>query len=152
MTRRRTRPNIAELLRPLRPIVARIEAAQIRRFGRSGLGVLFRTDVLVLTTRGRKTGRLRQTPLAYLEYDSGWLVAGGAGGQRTVDWVANLTANPDATVELAGDTFAVVAQRLDGDAYTRAHDVALRASPRVKTYERRAGRQMPIFVLRPLGE
>ena len=143
------RPNLLELARRVRPLVGRIESAQVRRFGRSGLGLAFRTQVLVLETTGRRTGRRRQTPLAYLEHDGGWLVSGGAGGQSTVDWVANLRAQPRASVFVGRQQVGVVAERVAGDAYDRVHELAMRTWPRIRAYERRAGRPVPIFVLRP---
>src|SRR5688572_18583150 len=92
--------NLADRLRPLRRLVGPIEAAQVRRFGRSGLSVVFRTPVLALDTTGRRTGATRTTPLAYHRAEDGTLlVVGGAGGQTTTaDWVRNLRAHPDATV------------------------------------------------------
>jgi deazaflavin-dependent oxidoreductase (nitroreductase family) len=127
-----------------------LEAAQLRRFRRSLLGVLSRSDVLVLTTRGRKSGRIRQTPVAYLEHDGGWLITGGAGGRSAVDWVANLHAQPHASITLARERFDVVAEALTGDRYRHARTIALRRWPRLSTYEHRAGRPAPIFILRPV--
>lgn len=145
----RPRFGVADLLRPFRPFVARLEVAQLRRSGRSALGTLFRTDVLILTTIGRRTGRRRNTPVAYLDYAGGWLISGGAGGQHRVDWVANLRAHPDASVTVRRERIAVVAEALDGDDYDRARAVALRRWPRITQYEKRAGRTVPMFVLRP---
>jgi deazaflavin-dependent oxidoreductase (nitroreductase family) len=141
--------RLVELVRPLQPTIARLEAAQLRCFRRSLLGVLSRTDVLILTTRGRRTGLRRETPLAYIEHEGGWLVSGGAGGRRAVDWVANLRGQPHARITLAGDRVTVVAEALSGDAYQTARAAALRRWPRISTYERRAGRSVPIFILRP---
>lgn len=122
----------------------------MKRFGRSGLGVVFRADVLVLETTGRRTGKRRETPLAYVEHEGGWLVAGGAGGQATVDWVANLVADSRATVTIERRQGEVVAVRLSGAEYASARDLALRTWPRIRAYERRSGRPVPLFLLRPV--
>lgn len=122
----------------------------MKRFGRSGLGVVLRADVLVLETTGRRTGKRRETPLAYVEHEGGWLVAGGAGGQATVDWVANLVADSRATVTIERRQGEVVAVRLSGAEYASARDLALRTWPRVRAYERRSGRPVPLFLLRPV--
>lgn len=137
------------LLRTLRATIARVEAAQIRLVGRSLLASLSRIDVLVLTTRGRKTGLIRKTPLAYVEHEDGWLISGGAFGQRAVDWVANIRARPHASITVRRVRVNVVAEALSGEHYDRARAIALRRWPRVSTYERRAGRPVPIFFLRP---
>ena len=110
----------------------RLEVAQIERLGTSALGLLARTDVLVLTTRGRRTGALRATPLAYQHELDGWMVCGGAGGARSVDWLANLGADPHGVVTVDRRAHRVVALRPTG-----------------ARYEERSGRTVPIVVLRP---
>lgn len=144
------RDHAADLLRPVRRALRDAEVAQVERFGRSLLSVLFRTPVLVLVTTGRRTGRQRRTALAHLRLDDGdLLVVGGAGGQRRVpDWVANLRAEPRAVVVVDRVGRAVVARELEGDERARAWDLARRAWPRVDVYERRAGRPVPVFRLR----
>lgn len=90
----------------------------------------------------------RQTPVAYLEHNGGWLISGGAGGSGAVDWVANLQASPDAVIHLGDGAIEVVATRLEGDEYDDARAVAIARWPRIATYERRSGRRVPIYVLR----
>ncbi|HAS10629.1 MAG TPA: hypothetical protein DCS55_08965 [Acidimicrobiaceae bacterium] len=96
----RARRNAMDRLRPIRRALRGVEAAQVRRFGRSALSTLFRTPVLVLETTGRRSGRQRQTALAFHRRPDGDLViVGGAGGQRrTPDWVANVRSHPDVHV------------------------------------------------------
>jgi deazaflavin-dependent oxidoreductase (nitroreductase family) len=76
--------------------VNRLEAALVRRTGRSAFAFAYRTPVLVLETTGRRSGLLRSTPVAYRPAGGGtWLIVGGAAGmRRTPDWVANLRAEP----------------------------------------------------------
>lgn len=131
----------------VKPTVARIEAAQIRRTGTSVLARLFRTDVLVLVTRGRRTGRERSTPLACAAIAGGWLISGGAGGQRHVDWVANLRANPAVNVVVRRRTFRVTAVEAVGTDYDAARAFVIKRWPRVLSYETAAGRSVPIFEL-----
>jgi hypothetical protein len=74
--------------RRLRHHLSRLEVWELERFGRSGLSVVFGHSVAVLTTTGRRTGRTRKTPVTYLPYEGGYLIGGGAGGQKaTPDWV-----------------------------------------------------------------
>jgi deazaflavin-dependent oxidoreductase (nitroreductase family) len=136
----------------MRPTIARLEAAQLRLLGRSLLGIVSRTDVLILTTRGRKSGTIRDTPLAYVEHEGGWLISGGALGQPAVDWVANIRARPRASIRLRRVRLNVVAEALDGVDYEIARTIALRRWPRISTYERRACRPVPIFLLRRAPE
>src|SRR5712671_8139702 len=57
-------------------------------------------NTLVLTVRGRKTGREISKPLLYLERDGKlYVVASFGGSDKAPDWYLNLMANPEATVE-----------------------------------------------------
>lgn len=142
--------NVFDRVRVVRRAVRPIEAAQVRHFGRSILSLAFRTSVLLLHTTGRTSGVARTTTLAYHEdTDGSLLIVGGAGGQaRIPDWVANLRANPRASVTLDKQRCAVLANELGGQDRS---DVWQRLSvpwPRIDTYERRAGRPVPVFRLR----
>jgi deazaflavin-dependent oxidoreductase (nitroreductase family) len=129
----------------------RFEAAQLRRFGISGMTVLRRTNVLVIETTGRRTGRRRSTPVAYWMWDDGnYYVGGGAAGMTTVpDWVANLRANPAAAVIVKRRRVTVHAEELTGDAYDKARSHAVELWPVVPKYERMSGRRVPYFRLCP---
>jgi deazaflavin-dependent oxidoreductase (nitroreductase family) len=143
------RPNLADRLRPLRRLAQPFEAAETRWFGRSVLSVLFRQPVLVLETRGRRSGRARRTTLAYREVDGVLVVVGGAGGQRrTPDWVANLRADPAVQVTRRWRTAPMVAEELLGDARQAMWDRLLPQLPMIATYERRAGHPIPVVTLR----
>ncbi len=137
----------ADRLRPVRRWVGRVEVWEARRFGRTGLGALARTPVLTLETIGRRTGRRRSTVVACLAVDDGWVIAGGAGGQRAVDWVANVRARPDVEVVVDRRRVRVVAEEVTRDDAWRVQ--ALTRWPQIRTYEARSGRTTPVFLLRP---
>lgn len=144
--------NAADRLRPLRRALRGVEAAQVRRFGRSVLSIVFRTPVLVLETTGRRSSRIRTTTLAYHRLDGDLVVVGGAGGQRRVpDWVANLRARTQATVVVDGERTEVEAEELAGEERQRVWAVLRDVWPRIETYERRAGRPVPVIRLRSAG-
>lgn len=132
-------------------LVARAEVAQVRRFGGSVVSTLFRTPVLVLETTGRCSGRARSTVLAALRVPAGELVVvGGAGGQgRVPDWVANLRADPRVRVTIDRRVVAMEATELAGDERARAWSILAQTWPRIETYQRRAGRSVPVVRLRP---
>jgi len=144
-----TERNAFDRLRPLRRALAPIEAAQVRRFGRSVLSAIFRTPVLLLHTTGRRTGRERVTTLAFAEDEDGsLLVVGGSGGQaRVPDWVLNLRAHPGAAVTVERTRLDVVADELVGAERARVWPQLRERWPRIETYERRAGRTAPVFRL-----
>lgn len=141
----------ARIVTSLRRLVNRLEVAQVKRFGRSVLSVAFRTPVLVLTTTGRVSGRKRDTTLAYLPVaDGSLLVVGGAAGQKRVpDWVANLRAGGAVEVTVDRSTRTVRAVELEGSEREAAWEVAVARWPRVRRYEARAGRPVPVVRLDP---
>lgn len=138
-------------VRLVRRLTRAIEAAQVKYFGRSLLSLVARTPVLVLETTGRRTGRQRESTLAYLPLDDGQLlVVGGAGGQtRLPDWVANLRANPDVTVTVNRERRPMHAAELDGAERATAWKLALAEWPRIALYEAKAGRRVPVIRLVP---
>jgi len=146
--------NVWDRLRAVRRLAGPIEAAQVRRFGRSILSTLFRTPVLVLETSGRRSGKARRTTLAYhRDRDGTLLVVGGAGGQtRIPDWVANLRADARAAVVVERERRAVFAAELTGTARAAVWGELLRTFPNIETYERRAGRPAPVFRLAEVEE
>lgn len=137
-------------LRPVRRALRGTEAAQVRWFGRSLLSSLFRTTALVLETVGRKSGRRRQTALAYHRlHDGGLVIVGGAAGQRRVpDWVANLRANPDVQVVVDRVRRPVTAVELGGDERSTVLNEVREVWPQIVAYEQRAGRPVPVFRLK----
>jgi|GEM_PF-1843549 len=145
------RRNAFDRLRGLRQVLRPIEAVQVRWFGRSALAVVFRTPVLVLHTTGRRSGRERATPLAFHRDDDGsLLVVGGAGGQaRVPDWVANLRADPRAGVTVDRRRVAVTAIELEGEERSAVWPLLEQEWPQIASYQRRAGRLVPVFRLAP---
>lgn len=136
-------------LRPLRRVAGPVEAVQVRRFGRSLLSIMFRTRVLVLHTTGRRSGIERTTTLAVHEdADGSLLVVGGAGGQsRVPDWVRNLRATPNATVTFDRERVEVHAEELTGTERAAVWIELAKRWPQIDTYERRAGREVPVIRL-----
>jgi deazaflavin-dependent oxidoreductase (nitroreductase family) len=143
--------NPFDRLRLVRRLVGPVEAAQVRRFGRSGLSTVLRTPVLVLETTGRRSGARRATALAYHRGTDGALyVVGGAGGQaRLPDWVANLRVDARAAVVVDRTRRPVLARELEGPDRAAAWEVLRRVWPRIERYERRAGRPVPVVRLDP---
>lgn len=139
--------NLYDRVGPLRRLAQPLEAAQIRRWGRSLFSVVFRTPVLLLHTTGRRSGQERTTALAFHEEADGSLVVvGGANGQtRMPDWVHNLRADPEVTVTVRGDRRTVHAEELVGEQRDRLWPTLVDHWPRIEVYERRAGRPVPVF-------
>lgn len=138
------------VLRPFRRAFARVEAAQVQRFGRSVVSVAARVDALVLHSVGRTTGTERRTVLAFAADADTMLVVGGARGQHQIpDWVTNLRTTPEAAVTVGRRRSDVVATELDDEEHDRIWADLVQVWPRIATYHRRAGRRIPVFRLIP---
>jgi deazaflavin-dependent oxidoreductase (nitroreductase family) len=72
-----------------------------------GLGPLVGRFVLLLTTRGCKTGLPRTIPLVYERYGEDYLVASARG--HSADWLRNIRAHPEVQVQVGKRLFAATA-------------------------------------------
>jgi deazaflavin-dependent oxidoreductase (nitroreductase family) len=123
------------------------------RANRGKVGGYFEgAPILILHTAGRRTGREHVTPVVYLPDDGRWVVFGSKGGAPVdPDWVRNLEANSEATIEVGTDRIAVRATRILRDEPERdelyAREVALR--PAFGDYETKTAgiRRIPAIVL-----
>lgn len=150
---RRPRRNRYDRLRLTRRLARPFEAAQVQWFGKSLLSVVFRTPVLVLHSTGRRTGVVRSTTLACHRLNDGsFIVVGGAGGQaRVPDWVANLRADPVAAITVNRIRVDVQAAELAGAARDGMWREVRDVWPQIDVYQRRAGRDVPVFRLTPIS-
>jgi deazaflavin-dependent oxidoreductase (nitroreductase family) len=104
--------------------------------------------LLLLTTTGTKSGLPRTTPLLYSTDGDRLVVIASKGGEPThPDWYRNLLAHPDATVELANETFSVRAQTAAGTERRRLFDQQAALMPFFADYERTTPREIPVVVL-----
>ncbi|HXF73053.1 MAG TPA: nitroreductase/quinone reductase family protein [Actinomycetota bacterium] len=107
--------------------------------------------VLFLTTKGRKSGRPRTRALMFLADGGSFVVAAsnpGHGGAPA--WWLNLQSDPRATVQVGGTTVPVVAERAGPEVRARLWPSIVRMNPPYEELQRRAGRELPVVVLRPV--
>lgn len=105
---------------------------------------------LLLTSRGRRTGLLRERPLLYARDGDAYLVTGSNWGQaRHPSWSDNLLAEPAATVTVAGDTTAVHAVLLQDAERERVWPLLLRVWPAFQDYGAHSRRTLRVFRLEP---
>ena len=106
--------------------------------------------ILLLTTRGRKTGQQRTWPLCYLVTgDELVLVASAGGAPRHPAWYLNLRANPCVSIQLGDRIRTMVARAAEGSERARLWERAVRQYPVCAAYQRKSGRQIPVVILRP---
>jgi len=105
-------------------------------------------SLLLLTTRGRKTGTERTNPLAYTRDGDHYVVVASKGGApANPDWYRNLRAQPSVTVEVGPERFQARAAIAKGGERPRLYDAHSARMPAFKDYERRTRREIPVIVL-----
>jgi F420H(2)-dependent quinone reductase len=110
----------------------------------------WKVNALVLTTRGRRSGRERRVVLQYFpDGDAMIVVAANDGGETHPGWYFNLTARPDASVEVNGQRVPVQAVELDHEEAAHWWNRILAAAPAYERYRRATTRPFPILRLLP---
>ena len=104
--------------------------------------------VIIVTTRGNKSGKLRKTPLMRVEHDGEYaLVASVGGAPKHPVWYFNLKADPTAVAIQDGpEPFDAVVREVDGDERAEWWDRCVAAYPPYADYQERTERRIPVFV------
>jgi deazaflavin-dependent oxidoreductase (nitroreductase family) len=106
--------------------------------------------VVILTSRGAKTGKLRKTPLMRVEHDGVYAVVASMGGAPTHPlWYHNLVANPDVTLQDGAVVRDLRAREVTGDEKAQWWDHATQVWPDYDKYQASTDREIPVFVLEP---
>jgi deazaflavin-dependent oxidoreductase (nitroreductase family) len=106
------------------------------------------TSVLLLFTRGRRTGKERVHPLIYREHDGAYLLVASKGGApQSPEWYLNLQANPDATVQVRGERYAVRARTADAEEKPQLWKLMAEVWPDYDEYQKKTDREIPVVVL-----
>jgi F420H(2)-dependent quinone reductase len=107
--------------------------------------------IIVLTSVGAKTGKLRKTALMRVEHDGVYAVVGSKGGApKHPVWYHNLKANPHVELQDGSIKRDYAAREVSGDEKAVWWDRAVATWPDYATYQTRTSRQIPVFVLEPL--
>ena len=115
------------------------------------LGRLEGAGVLILITRGRRSGKQRSSPLLYFQFaECGDLivVASNYGQDRHPAWYLNIDSDPKVFVETGGERFAAEAHVVQGHERAALFDRVVAANPRYATYRASARREIPVVALR----
>ena len=122
----------------------------IEKFRKHGRRTSGRTNpLLLLTTKGARTGRERVTPLNFSRDGDRYIVMASKGGSSThPDWYRNLVAHPTVTVEADGERFTAHAKVSEGAERKRLLAIHSSAMPFFGAYERRVKkREIPVIAL-----
>ena len=104
--------------------------------------------VVILTTVGARSGRLRKTPLMRVEHAGEYAAIASLGGApKHPVWYHNVVANPTVELQDAEQRWDMVAREVTGEERARWWERAVAAYPRYADYERATDRAIPVFVL-----
>ena len=106
------------------------------------------TEILLLSTRGRRSGESRTTPLIQRSDGERWVVVASKGGApANPSWFENLQADPDATIEVKDQTVPVRASVATGGERARLWSLMAEVWPPYDDYQARTEREIPVVVL-----
>lgn len=104
--------------------------------------------VLILTTRGRKTGAVRHVPVApFIEGDSVYVIASIGGAPANPGWYFNLKANPDVEAQIGSDRWKARATILEEPERTAVWQRVVAAMPGFADYQKKTSRVIPVVKL-----
>jgi deazaflavin-dependent oxidoreductase (nitroreductase family) len=106
------------------------------------------TTTLILTTRGRRSGEPRSTPLIYQTEGDAYLVVASAGGRDTPPaWLRNIEADPDVTVQVRDERFPARARLASAQEKPSMWAKMVAVWPDYDSYQQRTEREIPVVVL-----
>ena len=130
---------------------ARENAEQYMSSGGSDGTELNGRPVILLTTIGAKTGKIRKTPLMRVEHGGEYAVVASLGGApKNPVWYYNIKANPQVELQDGTDTMDCEAREVFGDEKAQWWERAVAAWPDYAEYQTKTDRQIPLFVLTPV--
>jgi deazaflavin-dependent oxidoreductase (nitroreductase family) len=106
--------------------------------------------VLLLHTKGAKSGKERINPMMYLDYEGKrYIFASYAGAPTHPDWYHNLVANPDVTVEAGTETYEATATAVSLAERDRIYPVQAERFGNFAEYETKTTRKIPVVEVVP---
>jgi deazaflavin-dependent oxidoreductase (nitroreductase family) len=103
-------------------------------------------DSLLLTTRGRRSGKLRRTALWYLRDGDRYLLVGSRGDPA---WVHNVRANPAVVIQVRGDVFAALARTATAEERPALWERLVSEVPQYAGYQERLQTELPVVIVEP---
>jgi deazaflavin-dependent oxidoreductase (nitroreductase family) len=104
--------------------------------------------VILLTTRGVKSGKLRKVPLMRVEHDGQYAIVASLGGApKHPVWYHNVIADPNVELQDGAETHDYRAREVHGEEKAQWWERAVAAYPDYADYQKKTDRQIPVFVL-----
>jgi deazaflavin-dependent oxidoreductase (nitroreductase family) len=130
---------------------AREQAEKFMESGGQEATELNGKPIILLTTVGAKTGKLRKTPLMRVEHQGEYAVVASLGGApKHPVWYHNLKKNPRVELQDQTVTKEYDAREVFGQEKAEWWDRAVEAWPDYAEYQKKTDREIPVFVLSPV--
>jgi deazaflavin-dependent oxidoreductase (nitroreductase family) len=127
---------------------ARQQAELYESSGGTEGNILFGKPVILLTTKGRNTGKLRKTPLMRVEHDGEYAVVASMGGApKHPVWYFNVQTDPHVELQDGPGKAEYVAREVEGDEKKLWWSRAVDAYPDYADYQASTEREIPLLVL-----
>jgi deazaflavin-dependent oxidoreductase (nitroreductase family) len=108
--------------------------------------------VVLVTMRGRKSGKVRKAALMRVEHDGRYAIVASKGGDdQHPEWYLNITADPQVVLQDGPAVQDMVAREVDGDERAEWWARAVEAWPDYAGYQRKTDRMIPVLVVEPVG-
>jgi deazaflavin-dependent oxidoreductase (nitroreductase family) len=105
--------------------------------------------IVILTTRGARSGLLRKNPVMRVEHQGAYAaVASLAGSPNNPEWFHNLVAHPELMLQDGAVVDDFVSRRLEGEERRVWWERAVAAYPTYADYQRSTSREIPVLLLR----
>ena len=128
---------------------------QVERYENSGgtEGTTLRDlPVIILTSLGAKSGKIRKTPLMRVEHDGAYAVVASLGGApKHPVWYYNLVEDPRVELQDGPVRQDMTARLVTGDERAEWWRRAVEADPDYADYQEKTDREIPVFVLEPVS-
>lgn len=103
---------------------------------------------LLLTTRGRKSGKLYRTALIFGQEGDRYLVVPSNGGSdKAPSWYSNLLENPEVDLQVGADKFKARARNASPEEKPALWQIMTQIFPMYNTYQKKSKREIPVVVL-----
>jgi deazaflavin-dependent oxidoreductase (nitroreductase family) len=106
------------------------------------------TTILLLSTRGRRSGQEHTTPLIHRADGDRWVIVASKGGApENPAWYENLLADPNIQIQVHDEQIPVRASTATGEERARLWALMVEAWPAYDDYAKRTEREIPVVVL-----
>ncbi|WP_367139260.1 MULTISPECIES: nitroreductase family deazaflavin-dependent oxidoreductase [Streptomyces] len=104
--------------------------------------------VVILTSRGAKSGKLRKSPVMRVEHEGAYAAVASLGGApKNPSWYNNVVADPHVELRDGKDVWDMTAREVTGEEKAVWWDRAVQAFPDYADYQKKTDRVIPVFVL-----